>query len=261
VPRNPTKENSYKKDYRERFDKLPNEKLLTGELLEQIILERSKPATRNRKGYCFAYRRLAEFAGIEGIDFHGLAAGYKAKAISPEQLPTDEQIKEVREKIKNPAWRWIYSMLAVYGLRPHEVFSLDTSRLNESPGIVKVSRGTKTGERLVWPCLSEWWEEFEISQIAYPGIQIEGCNNNDLGKKITWEFRDRRIPFSPYKLRHAYAIRTAVLGVEAAIAAKWMGHSVTVHTKTYHQAIDEVHHQRAFELMRRNEEALAPKSD
>ena len=91
-PRNPTKENYYRKDFQQKFNLLPQTAPLTGELLKQVLLDQTEPATRKRKGHCFAYRRLAEFAGIGGVDFRALAAGYKAKAIAPEELPTDEQI-------------------------------------------------------------------------------------------------------------------------------------------------------------------------
>uniref|UniRef100_UPI001CFE5416 hypothetical protein n=1 Tax=Microseira wollei TaxID=467598 RepID=UPI001CFE5416 len=30
-----------------------------------------------------------------------------------------------RTRITNRAWQWVYGMLAVYGLRPHEIFNLD----------------------------------------------------------------------------------------------------------------------------------------
>ena len=254
TPRNPTKENSWRKDYRLLLLRLPQKEPLTAEILKETILKETKPASRNRKAFCLAYRRLAEFAGIEGIDFRGLAAGYQAKAVSSADLPTDEEIKKVREELQNPAWRWVFSVMAVYGLRPHEAFHLDTSRLQEPPGVLRVLPTTKTGERLVWPCPSSWWQEFQVWEGSPPEIKTK--NNNEIGIRVGQQFKRLGVPFVPYALRHAYAIRTAVLGVEVAIAAKWMGHSVTVHTKTYHQAIDEVHHQRAFELMRRNEEAL-----
>jgi hypothetical protein len=29
-----------------------------------------------------------------------------------------------RDKLTNPAWQWVYGMMATYGLRNHEVFFL-----------------------------------------------------------------------------------------------------------------------------------------
>ena len=35
--------------------------------------------------------------------------------------------------MKTPGWLWVYDALAIYGLRPHEIFQLSTDRLNEEP--------------------------------------------------------------------------------------------------------------------------------
>ena len=43
-------------------------------------------------------------------------------------------------------------------------------------------------------------------------------------------------------------IRTALSGVISdSIAAKWMGHSITIHSRTYHQAISESQHLQAWQ--------------
>jgi integrase len=256
TPQTLTKQNSWQKNYREQLEKLPQGALLTADLLKSTILERTQPASRSRKGYCLAYRRLANFAGIEGIDFATLAKGYKPKTISPDELPTDEEIFRVWESIALPGWKWVFAMMATYGLRNHEVFRLDTSRLAEAPGVLRVLNETKTGERLVWPCPSSWWEKFRLWEVCYPNVQVEGKCNNDLGEKISQEFREQKIPFNPYRLRDAYAIRTAVYGVDVSIAAKWMGHSVQIHCEHYQDAINERHHRQVFELMRQTEERM-----
>ncbi len=149
-PKTPSKENYLKRDFQEKFNLLPEDVPLTGELLKKIILEQTKPATRKRRAHCFAFGQLAKLAGIKGVDFTKLQAGYKAKAIAPEELPTDKQILEVWEAIKNPGWKWTIAVLATYGLRPHEIFHLDIGRLTEEPGILKVLAQTKTGSRLIW---------------------------------------------------------------------------------------------------------------
>ncbi|MEO1209528.1 MAG: hypothetical protein AAFX78_08295 [Cyanobacteria bacterium J06638_20] len=50
-------------------------------------------------------------------------------------------------------------------------------------------------------------------------------------------------------MRHAYAIRLARVRVPVAIAAKWMGHSVSVHTHTYHGAMSEQEYQEVWERL------------
>jgi len=64
TPQTPTKLNSWQKDYADKLAKLPTPKALTSELLHRVIVEKSKPGTRSRKGYCLAFRKLARFAGL-----------------------------------------------------------------------------------------------------------------------------------------------------------------------------------------------------
>jgi integrase len=267
TPRTPTKENSFHKNYRLMFRRLPLHEPLTIDLLKTTLLEASDPATRNREMFCMAYRLLAEFAarlgGIEAIELAHfqtelkiLKRGYEPTAILPEKLPTDTEILEIWSSIKNPAWRWIYGMLATYGLRPSEVFRLDTNRFTRETETLRVLEATKTGARLTYPCPASWRDRFELWNVRYPNIQrIGDRTNNDLTEKVSQEFRELKLPHTPKDLRHAWCIRTALRGVPDTIAAKWAGHSVAVHTKTYHQAISEAQHQSVFEQMKRAESA------
>ncbi|UBF27449.1 hypothetical protein K9N68_05750 [Kovacikia minuta CCNUW1] len=265
TPRTPTKENSYHKNYRLFFKRLPQHETLTLNLLRSVILRESKPATRSRQFFCMAYGKLAEFVSQKGAivldelvlfqkELKDLRQGYSPEEILPEDLPTDEQIVEIWNSIKNPAWKWVYGMLATYGMRPHEIFRLDVQRYNHSTEVLRVFEETKTGTRLVYPCLPVWRERFELWNVQYPKIRVEGRNNNDLGEKISQEFRERKIPHNPYALRHAWCIRTALLEVPDTIAAKWAGHSVAVRTETYHQAISKAQHERVFDQMKQNEQ-------
>lgn len=63
------------------------------------MLERSQPETRSRVGYCFAYRRLAHFAGLSIELLEGLDKGYELEEIDIDGLPTDAQLLKVREGI------------------------------------------------------------------------------------------------------------------------------------------------------------------
>ncbi|MEM6716600.1 MAG: hypothetical protein AAGD09_21015 [Cyanobacteria bacterium P01_F01_bin.56] len=72
------------------------------------------------------------------------------------EIPSDEDIIRYRNELENPAWQWVYGVMACYGLRNHEVFYLD---LSEFP-VVRVLDDTKTGAREVWPCYPEWATEW-----------------------------------------------------------------------------------------------------
>lgn len=263
--RNPTKENSFHKNYRLYFQKIPQDSPLTVELLRETIVSKSEPATRNREFYCMAFRKLAEFAGKHGAiapealtafqqELGILKRGRKPEQILSDQLPNDQQILEIWEGIRNPGWQWLYGMLATYGLRPSEVFRLDLEKFSEKTEALRVLENTKTGARITYPCLPSWRERFKLWEVELPKIQrIEERTNNVLTEKVGWYFRVLKIPHSPKDLRHAWCIRTALQGVPDSIACKWAGHSLAVHSKTYHQAISESQHQAVFERMKAGE--------
>lgn len=234
--RNPTKENSYHKTYRLQFKRLPQDSPLTLDLLRQTILDLTKPGSRSRKGFAMAYRKLAEFAGMPEKELKQLSQmgkGYSPKSVEPRDLPSDEDVLDVWQALENPAWKWVLSVLAIYGLRPHEVFKLRTDRLNEDPPVLEVESATKTGWRVIYPCKADIWQEMTPEMVMYPNIQTVGKNNNQLGDKISQEFRERQIPFNPYDLRHAYARRLYVRGFGSYFIAKSMGHSEEVQRTIY----------------------------
>ncbi|MBE9069597.1 hypothetical protein IQ260_23405 [Leptolyngbya cf. ectocarpi LEGE 11479] len=274
TPRTLTKENSYQQNYRLFFNRLPQERVLTLDLLRTELLKGSKPGTRSREFYCMAYGRLAKFMAQQGAiapqdlatfqaELKSLKQGYSPKKILPEDLPNDEQIVEIWQSLKNPSWQWIYGMLATYGLRPHEVFHIDVEQFTPETEVLRVADSTKTGTRLVYPCPASWRTTFKLWNVRYPNIQREGRSNSKLGEKISQRFREIGIGHNPYALRHAWCIRTALLGVPDASlrwrgfanAAKWAGHSVAVRTQTYHQAISEAQHQQVFERMKQAEQS------
>jgi integrase len=262
--KDPNKENSYHKNYWLYFQKLPQSAPLTLTLMKETIENRSEPASRNREFYCMSYRRLAQFMQRLGaldaadlkqfeVEVKLLKQGYKAEPINPDDLPTDEQILETWQSIKNPEWRWAYGIYAVYGIRPSELFNLDLARFTEQTEALRVFNNTKTGQRLTYPCLPSWRSQFELWDVRFPGIDPDGHSNNVLGEKVTTAFRQLGIWHSPKALRHAWCIRTAVKGVPDSLAARWAGHSVSIHAKTYHQAISEKQQQSIFEEMKLRE--------
>ena len=148
-PRTPAKLNTFQKNYRALLGRMPGHAVLTAELLRETVLKESKPGSRNRQLFVMSYSALAKLAGIE-VDLRSLRSNYSPKSVSPRDLPTDAEILETVEQFVNPGWRWIYGMLATYGLRDHEVFRVDTSRLHKSPHVVEVLDDSKTGGRLVY---------------------------------------------------------------------------------------------------------------
>jgi integrase len=236
TPRTPTKENSYHKDYRLVFNRLPQQEVLTFELLKETILQETEPGKRSRKGFAMAFRRLGLLAGLDAKQLEELSKlgrGYSPKSVEPRELPTDEDILDVWESLRHPGWQWVMSVLAIYGLRPHEVFRIRTDRMNEDPPILEVEAETKTGWRLAYPSYSATLSIMQSTEVIYPNIEIEDKNNNQLGDKISQEFRERKIPFPPYNLRHAYAQRMYKQGFSDNFIARSMGHSVAMQRSVY----------------------------
>ncbi len=238
-------ETTWKVEYHTVFKTLPIDKILDAEILKQSILA-TKPDTRTRKRFCLVLGLLAKFANLE-FDPSPYSGNYSPKSRTPRDLPSDKLIVEFYGEIEDPKWRWVFGVLATYGLRNHEVFFLDLDRLKKGDRIITVLGG-KTGYRKVWPFHPEWFDQFELTNVKIPDINLNR-SNSDIGGTVSQRFRrNDGLPFKVYDLRHAWAIRTLEYGIDISLAAKQMGHSLAVHSNLYHTWITDKAHQRAFDL-------------
>ena len=235
--RNAKTQTTWKSDYEAMFKKLDPSKVLTKQTILNAVLE-TEPDSITRRRACMAFAGLAKFAGIE----ISLTA-YRGK-YSPQErnLPTDEEIYAAYPRF-NLAWRWVYGMIATFGLRPHEVFYVDLGKLDKDTPKIYILDG-KTGGRSIWAFPVEWWEEWRLWEPILPPVTAR--NNSDYGKRVGNAFFLKDVNFCPYDLRHAWAIRTLFAGLEITIAAQQMGHSVSVHADTYHRWITEKQHEEAW---------------
>ena len=250
--RNAKSETTWTIDYARVFARLPQDSPLSEEVIREAIAQ-TQPDTRTRRRACLALAALAKFAGID-FDPKPFQGNYSPRKVSPRDLPDDLQIAQCFYKIPDPSWRWVYGLLATYGLRPHEVFHLDWALAGQP--IISVLDG-KTGARRVWPIYPEWVDQFDLSHVQLP--KVTGKANADLGHRVTNAFRRFKIPFQPYDLRHCWAVRSLNFGLDISLAAQQMGHSVKVHSEIYHHWISDQHHQRAFDaLMMRSDRPLPP---
>lgn len=243
--RNGKSETTWKVEYLRIFKRLPQDELLSKEALLQVV-RGTQPDTRSRKRVCMSLQALAEFARLD-INLGPYKGKYSPKKATPRDLPDDLLIAKTYYEIKDEAWRWVFGMLATYGLRNHEVFRLDIRAIAKGDYIVNVGENSKTGSRRVWPCYPEWFEQFNLQEVKLPQCNTDRPNA-DVGHVVTVWFK-RHIPFAAYNLRHCWAVRTLEFGLDISLAAQQMGHSNQVHSELYHHWISERHHQRAFELM------------
>lgn len=243
--RNQKSETTWYGDYHQVFKHLPQNQKLTAENLRRVILS-TAPDTKNRKRYCNILGTLAKFAGLD-CNFRDLSGKYSPKKVTPRDIPNDADIVVWYEKLVNPAWRWVYGVLATYGLRNHEVFRLDYDLLRKGSEVLSVLDG-KTGARRVWAIYPEWFDFFKLSEVLLPDANLSRTDAQ-LGNNVTHYFSRHNLPFCAYDLRHAWAIRSLEFGLDITLAAQQMGHAVKVHSETYHHWISERHHQRAYDLL------------
>jgi integrase len=202
--------------------------------------------------HCFKFQY--EFA--EGIN-----SGYQPKK---RVLPNEAEIEDAWCKMKfeskgcnkqhrgnAESWGWIFAVIATYGLRPHEVLAIDYEKsfqdlefsiyINE-----KITGGTKTGSRIVYPLPFEWVQLFDIANPKTKYLdesrEILHARIRTLADRFGERLKNKGINFNAYDLRHAYAIRGRKLGYESDDLARWMGHTLDEHTQTYQKYWDnEIH--------------------
>jgi integrase len=194
--------------------------------------------SRSRQVCCTALTAFADFLHLElPTDLKAFWGNYGSSQTQGRDLPSDSQIVEVYDRLKNPAWQFVYGLMATYGLRNHEVFFCDLSRLAAGDTVIEVQATTKTGSHEVWPFYPEWVERFNLRHGALPPINTNLAETTlqRVGQQVTTQFRRYQIPFSPYDLRHAWAVRTILFGLPDTVAARMMGHSVDIHNRTYHR--------------------------
>jgi integrase len=220
------------------------------------VLESYALGSRSRQQCGTALAALAKQLGLDlPEDWRERAGGYGLHLAQFRQLPSDGQIIQMLEEIPNPSWRLVYGLMATYGLRNHEVFFSDLSAL--SPGgdqVLRVLPTSKTGEHQVWPFQPQWVEAFELNRLGgqpqlLPRVKTDlgRTTLQQVGRRVAEQFRRYGLPITPYDLRHAWAVRTIHIGLPDTVAARMMGHSVTIHTRTYHHWITRRDQQQAVD--------------
>jgi len=224
-------------------------------LLEQV-LESYPSASRGRQQCGTSLAALASQLGIAlPADWSERAGGYGLHVAQFRQLPNDQEILRWSERIPNPGWRLAYGLMATYGLRNHEIFFSDLSALaSRGDRVIRVLPTSKTGEHQIWPFQPEWVDAFELPRLAdskglLPPVRTDlgQTTLQQVGRRVAEQFRRYGLPLTPYDLRHAWAVRTIHLGLPDTVAARMMGHSVAIHTRTYHHWITRRDQQQAVD--------------
>ncbi|WP_121970508.1 site-specific integrase [Leptolyngbya sp. BC1307] len=198
--------------------------------------------SRSRQVCCTALDALATFLNTPlPTPLKSFWGNYGNSKTQVRHLPTDEEILSAYERIPNPTWKFVYGIMATYGLRNHEVFFCDYTLLasGDEEAAIEVLAHTKTGQHDVWPFYPEWIDAFNLRQVTLPKINTD-LNITTLqrvGQTVSKQFERYDVPFNPYDLRHAWAVRTVHMGLPDTVSARMMGHSVAIHNRTYHRWI------------------------
>ncbi len=219
------------------------------ELIYQAILS-TAANTRSRQICCTAIKSLSDFMQLTlPFDLQSLSGNYSHRHLKQRELPDDQAIASSYHLIPNDSWRFVYGVMATFGLRNHEVFFTDYSNIHAQKPTIQVLETTKTGRHEVWGFLPEWIDEFKLKDLKLPPLNtdLKTTTLQKIGQQVTRQFQRYDIPFSPYDLRHAWAVRTIHFGLPDPVAAQMMGHSVAIHTRTYHRWITHRDQQQAVD--------------
>ena len=205
-------------------------------------IQSTRANSRSRQVCCTALEALATFLHVPlPTPLKSFWGNYGNSKTGVRSLPSDLEILSAYEKIPHAGWKFVYGIMATYGLRNHEVFYSDYEMLanGDEEAAIEVLETTKTGHHDVWPFYPEWIDAFNLREINLPKVNTD-LNKTTLqlvGQQVSKQFKRYGIPFSPYDLRHAWAVRTVHVGLPDTVSARMMGHSVAIHNRTYHKWI------------------------
>ena len=253
-----TRKTTWKSSYKPYIKRMISFYDKHGELdLDEIFINTLKSyekGSRSRKQCGTSLNVFASFIKHKlPSNWNTMSRGYGLKKASFRDLPNDDFIEELWGKIPNESWRYVFALMATFGLRNHEVFFSDLSSLKKGgDNIIRVLNTTKTGEHQVWPFHPKWVERFKLynlgedySLLPKINLNLQKTTLQNIGKRITDQFKRYQLKIKPYDLRHAYAVRTILYDLPDTVAARMMGHSVNLHTQTYHHWITKRDQQKA----------------
>ena len=231
-------------------------------------IEATKSNTRTRKQAIWMFSKFLEFAGeLDAYKaFLGLYKDSTKYEVKERDIPADEYIEgaiQSLQPLKSCAkkfWggvkslQWSFGMLATYGLRCHETINIlnlfepsiykgetiypYNDRVNNPQAIIHIGGSTKTGERLAMPLSplgKDWLTQFDLLNPKQPKttqIPTMQEERQQYGR-ITKALKTRTKQLDTHAYRHAYNHRSRELGIDVAVVAKSMGHSIRMNSSTY----------------------------
>lgn len=248
-PRSASSATTWQKDYYSPLRKLEGVLSVDEEVLVNLITSTS-PGTKTRKRTAMAAVAVARALDYEEATIKrlkGLGKGYsETTSVQNRELPSDKRIVDFIDGLERP-YQWPTAIVATFGCRPHE--ALLYANVTEK-GALLITSG-KTGRRSSYPLPVEWVERWELHKKSLPQLPANAANN-DVARKLSDKFLKLGCEFKPYDLRHCYAVRNIMQPqISPSLAAKSMGHSLEVHTRTYQRYFDTRSIDAVIDLLRR----------
>ena len=253
--RTPQSETTWKVEYDSMFRRLPKNEKLSDRVLLDLIFS-TKPDTRIRIRAVMVAQALARFAGLN-LDYSKYKGNYShLNRAEDRKLPSDKEIIDYYNSIKNSQWQFVFGLMAAYGISSHEVFLVDIESLQESSRLVSTYRKGHYGVRRIWCLYPEWFEQWDLGNPQRKLPNITGKNNSEIGNRIYCAFKRYNL-CKPGDLRHCWAIR-AMGFMPNPLAARLMAHSEREHNKTYQRWISEEQEDRFYKLLMEKEDRPLP---
>ncbi len=161
--------------------------------------------------------------------------GYTKDLLNEKDIPSDEELLAIWSSIKDPRWKWVHGMSLAFGTRPSELLSIEFE--DDVINLMTYKTKGKPYSREAWALPEEWIEELNLREMHKPT-----CNRLNVARQYSDYMERNNLKHWPlYNLRHAYAIRSLVQGIEISTAARLMGHSESTHRKHYQLWINKGH--------------------
>lgn len=159
--------------------------------------------------------------------------GYTISQLTERDIPSDEELLSIWSSIEDPRWKWVHGISMAFGTRPSELLSVEFE--DDVINLMTYKTKGKPYSREAWALPEEWIKELNLCEIHKPT-----CHRLNVSRQYSDYMERNNLKHRPlYNLRHAYAIRSLVQGIEISTAARLMGHSETTHRKHYHLWINK----------------------
>ena len=249
------------------FNRIPNGQVISLDLFKATVC--SLPDNSRSRLECWKqYKRLAKLLRMD-TDEYTVDAYFKSfyqmyNTKNEKNPPTDVQLLEILDSCRwDEEFGWLTAAMAIYGCRPTEAFSLLPKKNSKAASVytIKQKRGVAPELRTTVALMPEWVERYDMHKVErfyswnLPSYDPRECKSR-VEKWRKWF--QRHYALSLYDLRHAWAIRSISMIKNPTLAAKCMGHSLAVHSRTYHRWMQADEVETAVELILRNNEVAMP---